>query len=212
MSYDEYDDYKENAMEAFCEQFSKEIYPEHKAQAIEEFTAERLSSFYKQNPSVMLPAICALREGYALRKKEHFAASVVFCASAIELFLKATLLKPIVYGLIYENELAETIVQLTLGQSGFERYKKLFANLFIHFADLDIEKITREGEETNLFAEWAEVQKHRNRILHQGEMADADAAKKASLIAHATYQKITEPLLNNLNLVVNEKGLIVFDE
>ncbi len=43
-------------------------------------------------------------------------------------------------------------------------------------------------------------------------MADADAAKKASLIAHATYQKITEPLLNNLNLVVNEKGLIVFDE
>ncbi|WP_169709471.1 hypothetical protein [Deferrisoma camini] len=53
MSYDEQD----AAMDEFYDQISKELYPEHKEQAIEEFTQEKLKSYYLQNPGVMRPAV-----------------------------------------------------------------------------------------------------------------------------------------------------------
>jgi hypothetical protein len=56
MSYDEQD----AAMDEFYEQISRELYPDHKQQAIQEFTAERLRSFYVQSPNVMRPAVEAI--------------------------------------------------------------------------------------------------------------------------------------------------------
>jgi len=70
MSYDEHD----AAMDEFYDQISAELYPEHKEQAIEEFTEKKLKSYYLQNPDVMRPAVDAIQEGNELLSKVVFRA------------------------------------------------------------------------------------------------------------------------------------------
>jgi len=53
MSYTEED----AKWDEFWDQMSRELYPEHKEQAIEEFTTERLQSFYLKNPDILAPGI-----------------------------------------------------------------------------------------------------------------------------------------------------------
>jgi len=55
---------EEYAMEGFYDQISRELYPDHKEQAIEEFTEEKLKSYYQKNSKVMRPAVDAIQEGH----------------------------------------------------------------------------------------------------------------------------------------------------
>src|SRR5436189_3774333 len=202
MSYTEED----AARDAFYEQISQELYPEHKAQAIEEFTAERLCSFYVKHSKVMQPAVDALQEGKALHGEGHHAAAVVFFASAVELLLKATLLQPVVYGLVHHDGLADIIVSQALGQTGFDRYQNLMANLFSELAGIDIKTISRKGSEKPLLAECTELQKIRNEIIHKGNRCSAEQADMGLEVSVAAYQSIVFPMLRALGLTVIEQG------
>src|SRR5689334_2194881 len=113
MSYDQYDE----ARDAMYDEISRELYPDHKAQAITEFTTARLQSYYTANPVVMRPAVESIQEGRRLQANGHSSAAIVFFVTAIELLLKATLLKPVVHGLVHSEGLAEVIVAQALGQS-----------------------------------------------------------------------------------------------
>jgi hypothetical protein len=57
-------------------------------------------SYYIDHSWVMRPAVEAIQEGGRLQANNHSSAAVVFFVSAIELLLKATLLKPVVHGLV----------------------------------------------------------------------------------------------------------------
>jgi len=92
MSYTEED----ARWDEFWDQMSKELYPEHKEQAIEEFTTARLQSYYLKNPDILAPGIRMYIEAKELQEN-HPSASYVFATSAIELFLKSAFLKPVVY-------------------------------------------------------------------------------------------------------------------
>lgn len=79
------------------ERMSEELYPEHKAQAIIDFSYERLRSFYVKNPELLVPAVRYFKIAKSLLDAPHPAAAVVFAASTTELFLKASLLRPVTY-------------------------------------------------------------------------------------------------------------------
>jgi HEPN domain-containing protein len=204
MSYDPND----AARDEFYEQISRELYPEHRLQAIDEFTAERLSSFYIKYPDVMRPALEALHEGTELLSMKRYSPAVVFFVSSIELFLKATLLKPVVYGLVHHEALADIIVTYTLGQTGFERYESLLEDLFAALAKMDIKEISRKDSETKLLIESKELQKLRNRVIHQGAVCTEAEAKKAFLVSVAVFELIVEPMLGALGLMVQEGGSV----
>ncbi len=204
MSYDESD----AARDEFFEQISRELYPDHKIQAIEEFTAERLRSFYVMHPDVMRPAVDSLQEGKALHTLGKHSAALVFFVSAIELLLKATLLKPVIYGLIHHEGLADVIVRHALGQAGFDRYEGLLADLFTRLANIDLKTVHREGATTKLLEESKELQKLRNNIIHKGETCTDADAEKANIVAVAVYEQIVRPMLYALKLTVAEKGAI----
>ena len=205
MSYTEDD----AARDAFYEEISQELYPEHKEQAIEEFTRERLRSFYIQHPDVMRPAVDALREGMALYEAEHHSAAVVFFASAIELLLKATLLRPVVYGLVHRDGLAEIIVDQTLGPAPFNRYQKLMAHLFVELAGIDIKVVSRDSVSMPLLSECTEIQKLRNNIVHRGSQCTSEQAESGAKVSRAAYELIVVPMLRSLGLTVVERGAIV---
>lgn len=111
------------------ENMSLELYPEHKEQAIAEFTRVRLRSYYVDHPKVLVPAVQLFKESQTLLSNRHHAAALVFAASATELFLKASLLRPVVYGLVHSESLAELVVNAALSQTGFQRYEQLLARV-----------------------------------------------------------------------------------
>jgi hypothetical protein len=204
MSYDEID----AARDAMYEEISRQIYPEHKAQAIDEFTSERLRSFYVANPNVMRPAVQAIQEGKRLAKNGHHSAAIVFFVTAIEILLKATLLKPVVHGLVHSEGLANTIVELALGQTGFDRYTKLLAQLFSELAGIEIHGVTRNESDKNLLSECTALQTLRNSIIHRGASCPSDKAAHAVSVAVAVYELIVQPMLAKLGLHVVEQGEI----
>jgi hypothetical protein len=196
------------ALDEMYERISEELYPEHKEQAISEFTADRLQSFYLSNPMVMRSAVEALQEAKRLKANQHPAAAVVFCATTIELLLKATLLQPIVYGLVLSTGIADVIVKHAVGETGFDRYRALLARLFQDLANLDLLKVARIGSKTPLIYECQEVQKRRNDIIHKGMPYKEDAADTALNVAVAVYEKIVVPMLWSLGLTVGGHGCI----
>ena len=204
MSYDEND----SALDDFYLRVGDELYPEHRNQAIQEFTADRLKSFYIEQPKVMLPAVLAYREAKKLLSHEHYAPAVVFSVTAIEVFLKATLLKPVVFGLVHHESLAAIVVEHTLGQTGFERYKKLLSSLFSDLADIKISEIKRDDAESFLLDEALSLQKLRNNVIHQGLQCNKTEAENALKIVEAVYGMIVLPMLSRLGLEVIEKGVI----
>jgi hypothetical protein len=204
MSYDEHD----AAMDEMYARIGEELYPEHREQAVSEFTADRLRSFYLANPMVMRPAVETLQEVKRLKANDHSAAVVVFCATAIELFLKATVLQPIVYGLVHSPSLAEVIVKHAVGQTGFDRYRDLLSRMFQELANLDLTKVARGGAKVALIDESRRVQELRNNIIHKGLSCGHDAADDAIDVAVAVYNEIVVPLLGSLDLTVVDKGRI----
>jgi hypothetical protein len=201
-------DAQDAARDVMYEEISRELYQDYKAQAISEFTASRLQSYYKDHSWVMRPAVEAIQEGRRLQANKHSGAAVVFFGSAVELLLKATLLKPVVHGLVHSEGLAEIIVEQALGQSGFDRYAKLLAKLFNQLAGLDIAAIAREEGSPPLLTECATLQAIRNKIIHRGESATADQAESARLIAVAVYEMVVVPMIACLGLRVAAKGEI----
>lgn len=201
---DEYDD----ARDQMYEQISRELYPDHKARAITEFTTSRLQSFYIANPWVMRPAVDAIQEGRKLRSNGHYSAAVVFFVTAVEILLKATLLKPVVHGLVHNEGLAEVIVQQALGQSGFDRYVNLLKKLFVDLVDLEIAAVRRPLAVKPLLDECTQQQMLRNKIIHQGASVNSTQAELAQLVAIAVYELVVQPILNALGLWVVEKGEI----
>ncbi len=204
MTYDALD----AARDEMYESLSEEMYPQHREQAVVEFTSERLRSFYSSNPWVMRPAVEAIQEGQRLLKNGHQAAALVFFVTAIEVLLKATLLKPVVHGLVHNEGLANAIVEQALGQAGFARYTGLLAKLFTELLDIDITAIKIAGSSEKLLAECASLQKERNAIVHQGAGIATGRAERGLRVASAVFELIVHPMLAQLELHAVENGEI----
>ena len=203
MSWNEDRDYyyeQEAAKDEFIEEISN--------QAIREFSNDLLRSFYEKNPHIMRPAVEALQEGKELYKNKHYSASLVFFMISIELLLKVTVLKPVVYGLVHNEAFADIIVKKVLTQTGFNCYENLLETIISTFTNLELKKISRDGSSVALFKECTSLQKIRNNIIHQGKVCTEDDAEKARKVAVAVYEMIVLPMIGALNLQVVEKGEI----
>ena len=156
----------------------------------------------------MRPAVDSFQEGKRLLADGHSPAAVVFCATAIELFLKATVLQPIVYGLVHSAGLAEIIVKYAVSQTGFDRYRDLLSRLYQELASLDLATVARDGASKSLIDECKRVQELRNSIIHKGLSCSTSDADHALAVAGAVFQNIVVPMLWAIGLTVAEKGRI----
>jgi len=205
MSYDELDASRDEMYDII----SQELYPDHKQQAIEEFSSDRLRSYYVKNPHVMRPAIEAAHEAKALIAAGRHSPALVFSASAIELLLKATLLRPVVYGLVHNEALAEIIVQQVVGrQTDIDRYKVLLAGLFHNLAGIELMAIRRDGAKAPLLQEAKQYQTLRDKILHQGVHCSQKDSETAYSVTITIIIKVVSPMLSALGLKIIEQGSI----
>jgi len=194
------------------ESMSRDLYPEHKEQAIAEFTSERLRSYYVAHPEVLVPAVRAFKEAKALQANGHHSAALVFAASATELFLKSSLLRPVVYGLIHNESLAELVVAAALSQTGLMRYEKLLTKLFMELAGIELATLRRKAAGKPLLRESAEIQELRNTVIHQGQAVTLEQAQHGIDVSTEVFNQVLAAVLGNLGLSLGKGGYLVTQE
>jgi hypothetical protein len=156
--------------EAQYDEFMEKFYEEYKEQAIEEFTTELLQSYYSNHKLLAKPAFDALLEARNLMNTSTRAA-LVFSAVAMEVALKETLLKPIVYGLVHTTSVASLVTDLVMGHRSMDRYKDLLLQILKEHGGVDLQSYKRTDSRQDIWSEIKIVQKKRNDILHTGQMA-----------------------------------------
>ena len=191
------------------ENMSRELYPEHKEQAIAEFTRERLRSYYVARPDVLAPALRTFKESKALLAEGHNPAALVFAASATELFLKVALLRPVVYGLVHSEALAELVVTAALSQTGFKRYEQLLAKLFAELAGIELKTLTRKLGSKPLLEDASEIQDVRNGVIHRGQEVSQEQAELSVEIATQVFNQVVAEVLKDLGFTVEKGGVLV---
>jgi hypothetical protein len=204
MSYDPSD----AAWDEAYERLSEELYPEHEKQAIREFTAGRLQSYYLANPTVTRAGFRMQSEARALLQHGHHSAALVFAASAAEQFLRVSLLRRVVYGLVHLEPLADLVVDAALAQTGYVRYTKLLSGLFKELTHVNIETVTGSGRSKPLLTEASALQARRNEVVHRAEEVTEQEANHGVAVSAGVFLYILTRLLDALDLQVQE-GVVI---
>ena len=164
--------------DAAYEEWYGQLADEISEQAIEEFTEERLRSYYLENPNVAEQPIRLYLEAKELVEK-HRGASLVLFVTAIEVGLKVTLLKPIVYGLVHNESLAELIADLAVKKNGFDKVKTLLSRILADFGGIDLMEFKIDGHPKTMWEEITEVQDARNLLIHRAQPVSEENATLA---------------------------------
>ena len=173
-------------LEEAYDQMVQEILAEHRDEIIDEFVSERMASYFRQHVDLLSPASAALAEA---RKLQEISASacVVFAHSAIEIALRDAILKPVVYGMVHEENSGHLIAELVVGKRQFT--KLLFSVLEDYGLDLKTGK--RSGSAKSVWEEMEVVREQRNKVAHRGEVASGDDAMLALSLAEFVVEKIS---------------------
>lgn len=173
---------------------------------IQGYSQDHLRSYYLKNPRVMVAAIEMLHEGDRLCAANHFAAAVVFYGIAIELLLKATILRPVVSGLVLIESFAELIVEHALAKVGYEGYQKLLKQIFSQLVGIDMGQIKRPDVAQTLWEECSKVRSLRNKVVHEGATRTQEEAVFASEVTWSVVSLFVEPVLKGLKLDLAENS------
>ena len=201
--YDEYD----AARDDFYDRMYQELGPQwaedngfvEYGDAINDFTSERLQSYYLAHTDVARPAHDSLVTAEALLGA-HPNAALVFGTTAIELAVKNVLLKPIVFGLVHTEAVANFIAELTVQHNGMDRFRGLLSAILKSFGGVDLQTFRRTGSTMALNEEIERIQKARNAVIHRGESPDKAMAELSIVVASAILNDLFPQVLKALGL------------
>lgn len=189
--------------EVAYDNYMVELYEEHKKEAIEEFTSERLQSYYITNKKLAESATNALSEARNLLPF-NTTAGFIFGAIAMEAGLKTTLLKPIVHGLVHAESVAALITDLTILHTGMDRYRKLLFQILEKHGGIDLNSFIRKGSKKSLWEELKAVQKKRNTIMHRAETASKEEAELAIGVASEILDQLFPAVIRKIGLHLHD--------
>ena len=196
--------------EAEYEEFMDRLYEEHREQAIEEFTAELLQSYYRSNGLLAKPAFDALVEARNLMKTS-ITAAFVFSAIAMEVALKETLLKPIVHGLVHAGSVASLVTDLVMGHRSMDRYKDLLLQILREHGGVDLLSYKRSGSRKNIWDEMKTVQAKRNSIVHAAQVASEEETTLALSVASTIMEILFPSVITKMGLHLHDGYRICAD-
>lgn len=192
------------------DQYMSDLYEEHSKEAVEEFTGERLSSYYSQNNLLAKPAFDFFIEA---KKQNAFNPTVclLFAAIAMEVGLKAILLKPIVHGLVHDESAASLITDLTVSHSGMDRYRNLLLHILKEYGGVDLNTFKRAESSKTLWEERKRVQDIRNSIMHRANKASQEDADLALDVASEILEKIFPEVVTRMGFHLHDGYQICSD-
>jgi len=196
--------------EARYEEYMDQLYEEHKEQAIQEFIDERLQSYYGEHRLLAKQAFGALTEA---KKLIHTFATAAFLSSAIavEVGLRETLVKPIVFGLVHTLSVASLITDMVLSRPDKKKYRDLLLHLLREHGDVDLYSHKRPDSRRPIWEEIMEVKKKRDLIVHQAQTATSDEANLALGVASTVIENFFPTVVGRIGLHLHE-GFRICDD
>jgi hypothetical protein len=192
------------------DQYMSDLYAERKKEAVEEFTAERLRSYYGDNKLLAKPALEALATAKTL-VGVNASAGFVFAAVATEVGLKETLLKPIVSGMVHTSSVASLITNLVVSHQSMDRYRELLIQTLREHGGVDLDTYKRAGSTKPIWEEIREVQNRRNLIVHRAELASTDHTALALGVAATIVEDLFPKVVQKMGLHIHE-GFRICDD
>lgn len=202
---DYYGDMQDAAYEQWQEeQWFEDLYNEH----IAEFTSERLQSFYVENPLIADASLRALREARELFAQGHYSAALVFAFVAAEVGIKSVLFKPIVYGLVLSDPVAEMVSSFMVKQS-INRFRGLLFQVLLDYGGVDLGTFIRVDSNRTLWEEFNALRNHRNVIIHRADVASEEEAEQAILIASCVLEQIFPAVIREIGLHLQNNNRVL---
>ncbi len=189
--------------DAAYEEYMAQLYEEHKQEAIEEFTDERLKSYYNENRLLAEPAFNALIEARKLIGI-NATAGLIYAAIAMEVGLKETLLKPIVFGLVHATPVATLITDLAISYSSMDKYRELLLQILQQHGGVNLDTYLRLGSSKPVWQEIKEVQKQRNLVLHRAEIASDEKAHLALGVASTIIENLFPAVVTKMGMHLHD--------
>jgi hypothetical protein len=189
------------------EEWLSELVDQVSKEAVDQFAFDRLRSYYLGHPDVAVNAIATFREAERLQELSPTAALVLYTTS-IELGLKIALLKPVVYGLVHNESVAELVSDLAVKQNGIDRFKPILASILAEYGEIDFNVFTVEGHTKTIWEEITHLQSSRNSVVHRGETASAEDAGLARTVATMIFGNFFVSVLAGLGLQYVKGGRI----
>ncbi len=196
--------------EAAYDDYMAELYEENKKEAIEEFTYERLQSYYKNNKLLAQPAFLAFSEARILNESNKSAA-LIFSAIAMEVGLKTILLRPIVHGLVHTESIAALITDLTISHTGMDRSRNLLFQILRDHGGIDLSNFKRANSNKTLWEEIKTVIEKRNLIMHRAEKAKVEDTDLALDVASEILESIFPAIIAKMGLHMHD-GFRICDD
>lgn len=193
---------EENDREDAEQAFLDANYPYFKEQALTEHVTERLKSYFLENPEIAKPATAMRKKAEKLFEDRHYEAAYVFAVASIEIYLRTSLLKPLVHGLVHSKTISEAITKSALHQQGLAAHHSLLESVFEHVTGVQLRSITPANNSKSLLSEIESLQKFRNKIIHTGALVTCDEAENAIHIAQTAVVKILLVVLNKIGVLV----------
>ncbi|MHC5053961.1 MAG: hypothetical protein ACYTKD_04510 [Planctomycetota bacterium] len=183
-------------------------YEDQRDRNIEEFKRESLQSYYRDNSEVAKGAFDSLTEARQLLDAGHFTASYLFAAIAIEAAFREALVKPVVYGLIHNEELAEEIVEQGFKLAPMARLKSLVHGVVSEYGGVDMKAYKRPDAPSTLSKEIESIRKLRNTTAHRGDPVDEEKASHAVAVAQHVLEVLLPTVLEVFCIGFDEGGAV----
>jgi len=191
--------------DAAREEWYAEIYDEISSEAIAEFTSDRLRSYYVKNPSLARNVMSIFREAKSLTDSSPTAALVLY-TTAIEVGLKSTVLKPVIYGLVHNESVADLVSDLVVKANGIDRFKAILSVIFREYGDIDIDTYKIQGHAKTIWEEIGIIQTARNSVAHKAQPATREMAELAKEVAVAIIIEFLQGILTDFGLQLQAEG------
>lgn len=151
------------------EQYQEDLYREHEAEALKEFTAERLSSYYDKNTDIAKPSFI-FREKAKQLVKTNPESGFILAAISNEYAIKNVFLRPIIYGLVHTESSASFISDLMLSRSSMDRYRDLLFHIINEHGGFDLKNHMRNGIKITIWEEIKAIQSARDKMVHRADL------------------------------------------
>lgn len=172
---------------------------------IEDFKDETLSSFFEANQNILTISYTAQTEAEKLIDISP-SATILFAFTAIETAIKHILLKPMIYGMTHNENVAELIVEKCLKQPNVKNYIGLAFTLVKKATKLEL-KDAKTTDEKLITEEIEALAKKRNKIIHAGILYNKSDAEDALIILDELYNKIIIKMLEHIGFTISDKKI-----
>lgn len=192
------DVYWEMAME---DEYLEEI----KRKAIDGKPRETIREYYLYSKTLFSSTTVTLQNA-----KSHLAfnptSTIIYAAIAQELMLKELLFKPIIFGVVNNEDAADIVIHYIFHNKSPFNISKI-NDLVWEFTRLNFHGYKRKNSKQAIWQEMDNLSKMRNKAMHQGVQFTKAEAKFNLKLVHDCFDLITTEGLSKLGLVLN-KGVV----